>query len=142
MSSSLPSGEGSLTGETTRSEVDPETAPATGLEPDTAADAAGAQETTPSDDNAVAPAPDEQNAAGVADESKDQSAADGDADSDAGAASTTNSPRSTRTELDGPALENPEMHRATEDLQSSEAKVEQAREFSDDLVKQTGVDER
>jgi hypothetical protein len=115
----MPAGEGSLTSDTTRSEVDPETAPTTGLEPDTAADAAGAQETTPADENA---APDEEN-----------SAVESAAPSGASAQ---------RTELDGPALENPEMRRATDDLRSSEEKTAQAREFSDDLVKQTGVDER
>jgi hypothetical protein len=41
------------------------------------------------------------------------------------------------TELDGPALENPEMHRATDDLRSSEAKSAQAREFADDLAAST-----
>lgn len=39
-----------------------------------------------------------------------------------------------RTELDGPALTNPEMHRATDDLQSSEAKSEQAREFAGEVA--------
>ena len=41
------------------------------------------------------------------------------------------------TELDGPALENPEMHRATEDLQSSEEKSAAAREIADDLAAST-----
>jgi hypothetical protein len=41
------------------------------------------------------------------------------------------------TELDGPALENPEMHRATEDLRSSEVKSQQAREIADDLAAST-----
>ena len=44
------------------------------------------------------------------------------------------------TELDGPALENPEMHRATEDLQSSEAKSAAAREIADELAASTQRD--
>jgi hypothetical protein len=142
MSTSLPSGEGSLTGETTRSEVDPETAPSTGLEPDTAADAAGAHQTTPSDGNAPAPDVDEENRADPRDGADAPVENDGSAAADDSKDATTGSPTSARTELDGPALENPEMRRATEDLQSSEEKTAQAREFSDDLVKQTGVDER
>lgn len=141
MSTSLPSGEGSLTGEATRSEVDPETPPSTGLEPDTAADAAGAQETTPTEENAPAPDIDDENRAGVADGS-DTPAAEEDPAAGSKDAASTGSPAAARTELDGPALENPEMRRATEDLQSSEEKTAQARDFSDDLVKQTGVDER
>ena len=44
------------------------------------------------------------------------------------------------TELDGPALENPEMHRATEDLQSSETKSAEAREIADQLASSTQPD--
>ncbi len=42
-----------------------------------------------------------------------------------------------RTVLDGPALENEEMRRATEDLRSSEAKSAQAREFADEVARKT-----
>ena len=44
------------------------------------------------------------------------------------------------TELDGPALANPEMHRATEDLQSSEAKSAAALEIADELCARTQPD--
>jgi len=42
-----------------------------------------------------------------------------------------------RTVLDGPALENEEMHRATDDLRSSEAKLADAREIAGDLAAKT-----
>lgn len=42
-----------------------------------------------------------------------------------------------RTPLDGPAAENPEMRKGTEDLRSSQAKIEQAREFADDVARRT-----
>ena len=94
MTTSMPSGDGAMTDSPSASELDVEAAPTTGLEPDTAADAAG---------EAAAPA-----AAGAP--------ADG-------------------TVLDGPASENPEMHRATDDLRSSEEKTAAAREFADELAK-------
>lgn len=46
-------------------------------------------------------------------------------------------PAATRTELDGPALENEEMRRGTEDLRSSQDKIEQAREFADQVARAT-----
>lgn len=42
-----------------------------------------------------------------------------------------------RTILDGPALENEEMRRGTEDLQSSQDKIAQAREFADEVARMT-----
>jgi hypothetical protein len=42
-----------------------------------------------------------------------------------------------RTVLDGPALENEEMRRGTEDLQSSEAKIDQARELAHEVARRT-----
>lgn len=42
-----------------------------------------------------------------------------------------------RTVLDGPALENEQMRRGTEDLRSSEDKIAQAREFADDVARKT-----
>lgn len=42
-----------------------------------------------------------------------------------------------RTVLDGPALENEEMRRGTEDLRSSVAKTAQAREFADEVARKT-----
>ena len=43
-----------------------------------------------------------------------------------------------RTVLDGPALTNPEMHKATDDLQSSEEKSEQAKEFAGEVAAKQG----
>ena len=42
-----------------------------------------------------------------------------------------------KTILDGPALENEEMRRGTEELRSSQDKIAQAREFADDVARQT-----
>ena len=44
---------------------------------------------------------------------------------------------SARTPLDGPAGQNPAMRRGTEDLESSQDKLEQAREFADDVARRT-----
>lgn len=43
----------------------------------------------------------------------------------------------TTTVLDGPALENEEMRKGTEDLRSSQDKIAQAREFADDVARRT-----
>lgn len=45
-----------------------------------------------------------------------------------------------RTVLDGPALENDEMHKATDDLRSSEEKTGQAKEIASDFVARTEPD--
>lgn len=45
-----------------------------------------------------------------------------------------------QTVLDGPALENEEMHKATDDLRSSEQKSAQAKEIADDFVAKTEPD--
>lgn len=45
-----------------------------------------------------------------------------------------------RTVLDGPALENDEMHKATDDLRSSEQKSAQAKEIAADFVAKTEPD--
>lgn len=42
-----------------------------------------------------------------------------------------------KTVLDGPALENEEMRRGTEDLRSSQDKTAQARDFADDVARKT-----
>jgi hypothetical protein len=42
-----------------------------------------------------------------------------------------------RTVLDGPALENAEMRRGTEDLRSSEEKIAEARGFADEVARKT-----
>ena len=42
-----------------------------------------------------------------------------------------------RTVLDGPALENDEMRRGTADLQSSEGKIAEAREFASEVANKT-----
>ena len=91
MTTSMPSGDGALTDSPRASEVDDEAAPTTGLDPDTAADAAGE--------------------------------------------TTHPGRRGDRTVLDGPALENEEMHRATDDLRSSQDKTAAARDFADELAK-------
>jgi hypothetical protein len=98
MTTSMPTGDGTVPDGPTRSEVDQDAAPTTGLEPDTAADAAGETTSTP----AGAPAD--------------------------------------RTVLDGPALENQEMHRATDDLRSSQDKTAAAREIADELASTTQPD--
>jgi hypothetical protein len=42
-----------------------------------------------------------------------------------------------KTVLDGPALENEEMRRGTEELRSSQDKTDQAREFAADVARTT-----
>jgi hypothetical protein len=49
----------------------------------------------------------------------------------------TGADEAARTILDGPALENEEMRRGTEDLQSSQDKIAQAREFADEVARTT-----
>lgn len=46
-------------------------------------------------------------------------------------------PAAARTVLDGPALQNEQMRRGTEDLRSSQDKIEQAREFADEVARRT-----
>lgn len=46
-------------------------------------------------------------------------------------------PAGAGTVLDGPALENEQMRRGTQDLQSSEAKIDQAREYAHDVARAT-----
>ena len=41
------------------------------------------------------------------------------------------------TVLDGPALDNEQMRRATEQLRSSQDKIAQAREFADEVARRT-----
>jgi hypothetical protein len=84
--------------------LDDDAAPDTGLEPDTAADAAG-------ETGGPAVAAPESPATG---------------------------PRLTK--LSGPAAENDEMRRATDDLRSSEGKSEQARQIADDISRRTEPD--
>ena len=116
MTTSMPSGDGTVTDSPTESAVDEEAAPATGLDPDTAPDAAGETDTSVAagEDAPVAAGEDKPVAANAAPEREAAPVAD-------------------RTVLDGPALQNPEMHRATEDLQSSEDKIADARQIADDL---------
>lgn len=42
-----------------------------------------------------------------------------------------------RTLLDGPAAENPEMRRGTEDLQASQDSIARARDFADEVARRT-----
>ncbi len=92
MTTSMPSGDGTVNDAPSETALDDDAAPRTGLDPDTAPDAAG--------------------------------------DADASAAA-----QGERTVLDGPALENQEMHRATDDLRSSQDKTAAAREFADELAR-------
>ena len=90
MTTSMPSGDGTVPGSSPASGLDEDAAPAAGLDPDTPAEPAG-QGRRPPD----------------------------------------------HTELDGPALENDEIRRATDDLQSSEVKSAAAREIVDELTAKT-----
>jgi len=104
MTSSMPPGDAVTTDDSADAALDEDAPPATGLEPDTAADAPG--EGGASAD--VAPTPDQ----------------DG-------------QPQAVPTTLVGPALENVEMRRGTEDLQSSEEKLAQAKEYADAVAAKT-----
>jgi hypothetical protein len=108
-----------------QSAVDEDAAPTTGLDPDTAADAAG--ETDASTAPNAAPESDPGTRGGTRSVAEDQ--VDTEANGNRGAAPGE------RTVLDGPALENQEMHRATDDLRSSEDKIAAAREFADELAR-------
>ena len=129
MTTSMPTGDGTVADGPTRSAVDEEAAPTTGLEPDTAADAAGetdsatAGQTTKMDSdigsgNPSAEPVDDDGQPAPEPESREVAPAD-------------------RTVLDGPALENSEMHRATDDLRSSQDKTAAAREIADKLAAAT-----
>ena len=107
MTSNLPAGDAVTPNDSAGPALGEDAPPATGLEPDTAADAAGKGKASASAD--VAPTPD---------------SADG-------------QPPPTHTTLSGPALENDEMRRGTEDLLSSEEKLAEAREFGDDVAART-----
>jgi hypothetical protein len=129
MTTSMPSGDGTVTDGPTRSAVDEEAAPTTGLEPDTAADAAGETDASP----AVA-TPE------VDPDTRPETGSAGPAAGDeepSGAATNVAGASADRTVLDGPALENEEMHRATEDLRSSQNKTAAAREIADRLASTT-----
>jgi len=129
MTTSMPSGDGTVTDSPTQSAVDEEAAPTTGLEPDTAADAAGETDTSVAAD--AAPESDPDTRGGTA----SSAAPVGDEKPESDAETATGAVPDDRTVLDGPALENEEMHRATEDLRSSEDKVADAREFADELAR-------
>ena len=124
MTTSMPSGDGTVTDSPARSAVDEEAAPTTGLEPDTAADAAG--ETDASAASQAAPESDPDTRAG-----SPVRRAGGSGDGEQQDTVTKARRRADRTVLDGPALENEEMHRATDDLRSSQDKTAAAREFAD-----------
>ena len=110
MTTSMPSGDGTVTDAPSQSALDDDAAPTTSLDPDApAADDAARDAPTPDGPAADDPAPD---------------------------APASNAPDG-RTVLDGPALENREMHLATEDLRSSEDKTASAREIVSDLARKT-----
>lgn len=116
MTTSLPSGDGTVPSSPPESGLDRDAAPETGLDPDTATDTADAQDASAAPQPSSAP----------------------DEDDRAAAEPAGQGPRSPdRTELDGPALENDEMRRATDDLQSSQAKSAAARKIVDELTAKT-----
>jgi hypothetical protein len=129
MMTSMPTGDGTVTDAPAQSAVDEEAAPASGLEPDTAIDAAGetdAGSTTEVD-------PDIRPGNGSAEpDGTGQPATEPESHGVPGEGSPAD-----RTVLDGPALENPEMHRATDDLRSSQDKTADAREIADKLAAAT-----
>ena len=129
MTTSMPTGAAAVSDGPTRSEVDGEAAPTTGMEPDTAADAAGATDAPVTGDATPEVGPNTHPETG--------STPPADDDERPATATTPKADRSVadRTVLDGPALENEEMHRATDDLRSSEEKTAAAREFADELAK-------
>lgn len=111
----LPSGEGTVGATEPATALDEDAAPADGLEPDTAGDAAGTgSSSAPAD---VGPSSDQDGRSAITESHAE--------------------PPSTGTELDGPALENDEMRSGTADLQSSEKKLAEAREIADDLTDKT-----
>jgi hypothetical protein len=123
MTTSMPTGDGTVTDGPAQSEVDQEAAPTSGLEPDTAVDAAGEADAGSAPEVDPGTRPD----AGSAEPSEDR---------EQSAAETRSSPAE-RTVLGGPALENEEMHRATDDLRSSQDKTAAAREIADKLAATT-----
>ena len=106
MTSSLPAGDAVTTNDSADPALDEDAPPATGLEPDTATNAAGQGEVSASTD--VPPTPNQ-----------------------------NDEQTSATTTLDGPALENDEMRRGTEDLVSSEEKLAEARDYGDELTAKT-----
>jgi hypothetical protein len=134
LDSCMPSGDGTVTDSPTQSAVDEEAAPSNGLDPDTAPDAAGDTDTSAA--AAAAPESDPDAGGGTA----SAAAAAGEDQAGPAADSADAAAAAGRTVLDGPALENPEMHRATEDLQSSEDKIAEARVIADDLAATTRRD--
>jgi hypothetical protein len=129
MTTSMPTGAAAVSDGPTRSEVDGEAAPTTGMEPDTAADAAGETDAPVTADATAEVIPNTHPETGSTEP------ADDDELPAAAAKSTVAGVAADRTVLDGPALENEEMHRATDDLRSSEEKTAAAREFADELAK-------
>ena len=117
MTTSMPSGDAAVTDSPSASELDVEAAPTTGLDPDTATDAAGESAASTSADVATGVDPD------PGPESQPNAAGAGDGEPAVEAAGESGPARADRTVLDGPALENEEMHRATEDLRSSQDKT-------------------
>ncbi len=111
MTGSLPSGDGTVDSTSPGSVADDAAAPATGLEPDTAPDAAGAD---PAGDDAAG-----QDAAGQNEEDAPRP------------------PGPELTELTGPAESNDKMRLGTEDLRSSERKTAEAKEIAADLTSLT-----
>ena len=154
MTSSLPAGDGLSTGAGPSPALDEDEGPATGNEPDTARAAAGEHRVSAAEDDgddapgdsgapdaSAAAAPAAPDAAGP--RQGDSSTAAGAVEGlDPAQARDSLDPDSHRraadkVELDGPALENDEMRKATEDLQASQQASAEAREFAADVRQQT-----
>jgi hypothetical protein len=133
----MPSGDGTVTETSPDSTLDEDAAPSNGLEPDTAPDGAGEEDFSAASDTGIAsdvaaepePTAGEEGSVAPSDNSS-ETAGESERDGTAGQPSTL-------TELDGPALDNEEMHTATADLRSSQQKSAEAKEIVGDLVDDT-----
>lgn len=134
MTSSLPSGDGTSPGTGPSSALDEDALPDTGTEPDTAETAAGQDQISAAPDapHAAGPGADDTSTPAETVEAENPAAAQDDLDPD----SRDNRP-SDKVELDGPAVDNEEVRRATEDLRSSEDSIAEAREYAEDVRSHT-----
>jgi hypothetical protein len=131
----LPSGDGTVGSAGPDTALDEDAAPGTGLEPDTAGDAAGSGSSSAAAD--VGPVSDPDARAAQTPDGASTGAAEDESDGRSAVTESHAEPPSDVTELDGPALQNDEMRAATADLQSSEKKSQEAREIAGDLTRDT-----
>jgi hypothetical protein len=97
----------------------------------------GLPDNDPSPDDTAAAALDEDAAPGTGAEPDTAGADDATVATDVDGVPAAGPDSTARTVLSGPALENAEMRRATSDLQSSQDKIQQAREFADEVARKT-----